>query len=167
MQNVGFDGGHSVYELGPPSDVAAFFSAVEQYAAIEKQSRNYGLIIDRLYRRYLRQEELDAAAALMGEIRTGFSEMSPESLGLKEFRRRTTSTRLQLNQSTPDKVFADYFEKFARAKESAESFYDSFKIYQPVRTLIVDQPWFMVEKQRPLSEYDALRGEPFWLRSSG
>lgn len=116
MGSIGFDGGHSVYELGPSSDVAAFFKAVEKYAAIGERKQDYELITDRLYRRYLRQEELDGAAALMSEIRIVFSKVLKERFDLKEFDIDGAQTRLHLNQPTVAEIFSDYFENSRELK---------------------------------------------------
>ena len=32
MRHIGFDGGHSIYELGPSSDVILFFECLKTYA---------------------------------------------------------------------------------------------------------------------------------------
>ncbi|MNT75150.1 hypothetical protein D3C72_2140230 [compost metagenome] len=63
-------------------------------------------------------------------------------------------------------VFFRYFDLFSKAKNSTVSFLDEFGIYQPVRILASDMPALMVEKKRPLNEYDALGLDdlPFWLR---
>jgi hypothetical protein len=61
-------------------------------------------------------------------------------------------------------VFARYFLLFEKAKESADSFFKAFNIYQPVKVVIADTPGFMIDKKRPLSEYDTLEGKAFWLQ---
>ncbi|WP_330848663.1 hypothetical protein [Burkholderia stagnalis] len=71
---------------------------------------------------------------------------------------------LNSEQSTLADVFSKFFEKFVDACESAESFFEAFNIYQPVRVVISDLAGFARDQNKPLSDYDALQGEPFWLQ---
>ena len=53
-------------------------------------------------------------------------------------------------------------------KTAALSF-EAFKDFpgydiQPVKTVITDLDQFVIEKDRPLADYDALQGKPFWQR---
>ena len=61
-------------------------------------------------------------------------------------------------------IFLMYFRHFFSSASSSISFYETFSEYKPIRISIVDLPWYFLEKQRPLVEYDQLEGEPFWLR---
>ncbi|MDP9651950.1 hypothetical protein [Paraburkholderia caledonica] len=72
---------------------------------------------------------------------------------------------LNPGQPTLAEVFSKDFEHFASACGSAESFVDAFNIYQPVWVAISDLPGFVRDYNKPHAEYDALEGEPFWLRS--
>jgi hypothetical protein len=57
-----------------------------------------------------------------------------------------------------------FFNGFTKARDSATSFFVSFKIYQPVRLVFSDMPDFMDDIDRPLAEYDENDSLPFWLR---
>jgi hypothetical protein len=166
MPTVGVHGGHSVYELGPPSDVNTFFRSVEKYVARTREDQDYHLLTDRLYRRYLRQDELGPAAILLGRVQQAFSQVRSDSVNWQQLGVDPAGTRLGLDQATLADAFAAYFDRFARAKRSAESFFDEFEIYQPVKILISDMPELLIDKQRLLQEYDALTGRPFWMRTS-
>ena len=48
--------------------------------------------------------------------------------------------------------------------ESAKIFFASWGVYQAVRVVVTDVPDFMVDKKRPLADYDSLEGLPFWAR---
>ncbi|CAG9186327.1 exonuclease SbcCD subunit D C-terminal domain-containing protein [Cupriavidus pampae] len=165
MRNIGFHGGHTIYELGPVSDVVLFFDCLNIYAEREHPKQKWSLLTDRLYRRYLRLEDLDAASALMEQARQIFADLpssavewEPRMVGNEE------KTWLAPNQPTLADVFRKYFEHFASARSSAESFQKAFNIYQPVRVVISDLPGFARDKNKPLAEYDALEGMPFWLQ---
>jgi hypothetical protein len=162
---VGFYGGHSVYELGTISDVALFFRAIDLHIVQACPGQDWSLLTDRLYRRYLRQDELDGSIELMDKVKNKFMAL-PGALAEKKeyFLEGEPETWINLELPTLADVFSGYFEGFAKACGSAVSFADHFNIYQPVRIVISDLPWFMLESQRPLGEYDALEGDPFWLR---
>ncbi|MFM0546983.1 hypothetical protein PQR29_19880 [Paraburkholderia strydomiana] len=167
MNKIGFDGGHSIYELGPAPDVVLFFDCVKIYAEWDHPEQDWSLLTDRLYRRYLRREELKPALLLMGQVRQLFVQRPAKSSIEWEAKVLANSEKSGLNPEQPTlaEVFSKYFEHFASACGSAESFVDAFNIYQPVRVVISDLPGFARDKNKPLAEYDALEGEPFWLRS--
>ncbi|QQC64328.1 hypothetical protein [Paraburkholderia ginsengisoli] len=166
MRTIGFDGGHSIYELGPAQDVVLFFECVKAYAEHDHPETDWSLLTDRLYRRYLRREELRPALGLMMQVQEIFAlkpaksaiEWNPNMLGDLQ------KSWLSSDQATLADVFERYFERFEKACNSAESFFESFSIYQPVRVVISDTPGFMRDKNKPLAEYDALEGKPFWLQ---
>lgn len=170
MANIGFTGGSSLCELGPISDVMAFFKCLEIYISPESPETDFSLLTDRLYRRYLKLEELDRAKGLMGQARDGFGKVMSSGFDWEELGVDSTNTRLRLDGRTLSDVFAKYFESFEYCLESARLNYEAFKAepnynYEPVRTVLSDLPWFMMEKRRPLDEYEALDGRPFWQAS--
>jgi hypothetical protein len=61
-------------------------------------------------------------------------------------------------------VFSKYFECFDSCVSDARLFYNDWGKYLPVRVMVSDVPEFITDKLRPLEEYDALEGEPFWLQ---
>lgn len=170
MRKIGFDGGSSLCELGPASDVVLFFDCLRTYAEQMHPEQDWSLLTDRLYRRYLRLDELEAASALMEQVRQLFAglpasavDWDPSILGNIE------KTWLDPKQATLADVFRKYFEHFAHCVESARLGYETFKsypgyTYQPVRVVISDLPGFARDKNKPLAEYDELEGKPFWLQ---
>ncbi len=147
-----------------------FFECLKTYAEQGHPEQDWSLLTDRLYRRYLRQEELDEALLLMEQAHQIFAELpasavdwDPSMLGNAE------KTWLDPSRSTLADVFGKYFEHFARCVESARLNYETFKsypgyLYEPVRVVISDLPGFARDKNKPLAEYDALDGKPFWLQ---
>jgi hypothetical protein len=143
-----------------------FCDCLRAYVEQEHPSRDWSLLTDRLYRCYLRREELDDASALMEQARQIFAghpaalavEWGPLQAGDPE--------RSKPNPAQPNlaDVFSKYFDSFKNACDSAKSFWDAFKIYQPVRVVIFDLPGFARNKNKPLAEYDLLEGKPFWLQ---
>ena len=164
MKNVGFHGGSSICELGPSADVALFFECLDAYAAKPHSGENWSLLTDRLYRRYLKQDELDEASALMKNAQEIFASVPSASVNWEGMSAVPSRSRLNPDQPNLADVFSKYFENFDYCVESAKVFFKSWKIYQPVRTVVSDLPDFMTDKKRPLDQYEALEGKPFWLR---
>lgn len=167
MRKIGFDGGHTVYELGPVSDVILFFACLNAFVVTKDLDQDWSLLSDRLYKRYLRQDELEESFVLMEKAKSIFFTL-PSSLvewdeNMQADRDRTW---LDSRKDTLGDVFSRYFDLFSKAKNSAVSFFSEFGIYQPLRVLVSDMPALMVEKKRPLNEYDTLELNdlPFWLR---
>ncbi len=163
MRLFGFHGGSSIRELGSVSDMVLFFECINFYAAKKYPETDWSLLTDRLYRRYLRLEELDEAVKLMSKVKEIFSTLPnsaidwPEDFDL-------TKTRLDKNLSTLENIFEKYFRGFFYCVKSAQLHYETFKSYKPVRTGTTDTPYYIDDKNRPLEEYDQLEGKPFWLR---
>ncbi|MBS0057358.1 hypothetical protein [Yersinia sp. Marseille-Q3913] len=166
MKNVGFHGGHTVYEHGPAADMIVFFQCIALYGKNVQTDYDFSLLTDRLYRRYLRESELIPAMDLMSTVESLFCKIPSNPANWIMMGVDFELTKLDLNQPTLHLVFVDYFHHFYEAKESAESFLDIFKIYQPVKIVITELPWFIEDKNRPLEQYDALGPDdpPFWLR---
>lgn len=124
-------------ELGSPSEMDDFFSFCFNNL---KGNKNHA-VLDRLYRKYVRFEELDEINKIIQEL-NGY--LSPD---------------------VKDK-YSKYISGIETCIESAKLFYESWNIYQPVRVGITDIPFYIDDKRRPLNQYDALGPEelPFWLR---
>jgi hypothetical protein len=169
MKIVGLIGGSSLCELGPTTDIQLFFDCLDTHVVQKTPERDWSLLTDRLYRRYLRLEELDTASMLMFEVNQVFASLPSTVIHWEKAKMDSSMSRLPKNDKTLADTFIKYFEHFAYCVESARVSYESFKAYpgyeyEAVRLVIADQPWFMVEKQRVLQEYDVLVGEPLWLR---
>ncbi|WP_181157921.1 hypothetical protein [Burkholderia multivorans] len=166
MRKIGFHGGCRICELGPSSDVILFFDCLKIYAEQAHPDQDWSLLTDRLYRRYLRREELDKAAALMEQVLQIFAQHPAASAVEWDSLLSGDPERSWLNPNQPTlaDVFSKYFEGFKNACSSAKSFLNDFDIYQPVRVVMSDLPGFARDKNKPLAKYDGLEGEPFWLQ---
>lgn len=168
MKNIGFSGGSSICELGPTSDVILFFDCLRRYVQQRNPSRDISLLTDRLYRHYLRLEELDLAEGAMKFSQAEFANVLSSVVDWETYTAKNPGTRLDYQQPTLAGVFSRYFDLFSHCVESAKLNYAAFKdypgySYEPVKTVVSDMPDFMLESKRKLSDYDALKGEPFWL----
>jgi hypothetical protein len=161
---VGFDGGSILFGLGSAEDVNAFFVCIDEVMEKAKPSVDRTILTDRLFKRYLRLEELDNASALMKQVRAVFEEVPSVKVDWAALGVSQSDSQLNIASPTLGDVFARYFEGFDQCVESAKIFHKSWNQYQPVRTVPSDLAGFTEEKERPLQEYDELDGPPFWLK---
>jgi len=161
---VGLYGGHSIYPLGPANDVAAFFKSIDRFVPEALSPGKFDLITDRLFRRYLKQSELDRASQLMDSIKDAFKVSPNKNIDWYKFGVIEDMTTLRLSGNTAADVFETYFDLFLKAKGSAISFFEAFNVYKPVVLAFADLPDFMLDKMRSLAEYDSNDTTPFWLR---
>lgn len=167
---IGIFGGSSLFELGSTMDVNLFFDCLNMYVVKKHPEQDWRVLTDRLYRRYLRLNELEKAAFLMTEVKQVFAALGNKAVDWRGITLSSSTTWLDPNKATLADIFGKYFDSLAHCVESAKICYDGFKtdpdyVYQGVRLVIADLPWFLIDKHRPLEEYDALEGSPFWGRS--
>jgi len=140
---VGFCGGCDMYVSGTSHEIQAFFEEIKKLALIQPKDMDWSLILDRLYMRYVRFEDIDQTKQIMDFCKINLTKEGD-------------------NESTSN--FYMYFQHFFSSVNSAISFYETFGQYRPIKISVVDLPWYLIEEKRPLEEYDQLNGEPFWLR---
>jgi hypothetical protein len=136
MKHVGFMGGSSLVELGDASEMIDFLKFFS-----EKMERyGDGELSNRLYKKYIKLEQLGALALMVKELKVKLS-------------------------SDEDK-YLKYLSGIETCIESAELFYKSWGIYQPLKIAVTDVPYYIEDKNRPLEQYDTLgpNESPFWLR---
>lgn len=169
MRKVGIMGGSLLCELGTSVDIHLFFDCINTYVISKHPKQDWSLLADRLYKRYLRLNELDEASILMEKVRQIFTALPSNAVdwtGYEEGKNKTKN-HLDSTRSTLAEIFEKYFYHFSRCVESSKNSYEIFKLesgykYEPVQLIISDIPWFTVENNRPLEEYDSLKGPPFW-----
>ena len=162
MKNVGFYGGCLILDLGPAVDMQLFFECVRFCITELPNGTDGGLLTDRLYRRYLRLEELDPAAKLVGQIREILTDTSTDTVNWTGF--KPSQSRLDPSLPHLGALFDRYLNSALDLISNARGFQKKFNIYKPVITIITDTPRFYIERSRPLADYDALEGKPMWLR---
>ncbi|WP_374974373.1 hypothetical protein [Acinetobacter venetianus] len=143
MNMVGFCGGGLMHESGTPNEIQIFFETLKFVEQVTFNDLDCSLVLDRLYRRYVRFEDIDKTKQVMDYYKTVLVKKSEDE------------------SSNP---LLKYFRHFDSSVSSALSFYQAFGEYLPVKISVVDLPWYLLEKHRPLEEYDQLEGEPFWMR---
>ena len=73
MHIIGIAGGGTVWNLGTAQEIQLFFDCIETYVVKSFPNENWELITDRLYKRYLRPQELDVAVEKMKMIQKVFA----------------------------------------------------------------------------------------------
>ncbi|HEV2678012.1 MAG TPA: hypothetical protein VGV37_26005 [Aliidongia sp.] len=165
MFNVGFYGGSEIRELGPASDMQVFFGCTRLAASYATPDEDYSLLTDRLYRRYLRLNELNPATDLVSKARKVLNTMPADRVDWPKLGWDPLSTRLNISSGSVGDVLVRYLDGARDLISNARGFEKRFHSYKPVITIVTDTPRFYIEKSRPLADYDALEGEPVWLRS--
>jgi hypothetical protein len=152
--------------------IAAFFALIRE-ATGQLPGRDWGLVTDRLYRRYVRQEDVALTKELLLEVKELFSKISSTELNSHLDVDARASGGLDLGAATLDGTFARYFDAAFECMHSAEVNFAKFGAdavnpysYEPLLIIRSQMPAFMVDKQIPLSAYDELDGDPFWLKST-
>ncbi|WP_256583554.1 hypothetical protein [Burkholderia singularis] len=110
MGVIGFHGGHTIYELGPVPDVVLFFSCLVRYVEQDHPEQDWSLLTDRLYRRYLRRDELEPALMLMAKAREIFAQKHAASFVEWDPAMLANSEKSWLNPEQP--TLADVFREF-------------------------------------------------------
>ena len=166
MRSIAIFGGNSINVLGPISDILIFFQCIDTYVIKANLKEDYSLLTDRLYKRYLRREEVGKASEEMNLVKNLFSQIPTDQVNFENLGIDLENTRLALSEATLDKVFIKYFNHFEDCKETCTLAQEILGYFQPVRFVIGDLPYFMVDKNRPLADYDNLPddAEPFWMR---
>jgi len=136
-----------------------FFECINYFVVRNHAEFDWSLLTDRLYRRYLRLEELEPASELMDKVKEIFSATKENMIGDRD------KTWLDPSKETLGLVFEKFFSTFCEVKEHALHFYGAYRQYLPVKITITDFLFFIQENKRPLVQYDELSmtDEPFWL----
>ena len=72
MKTIGFSGGGLITELGSIEDVQMFFDLINYYVVKKYPNKNWPIIMDRLYKRYIKSDELDMSVELMECVKNEF-----------------------------------------------------------------------------------------------
>ncbi|CNL80567.1 hypothetical protein [Yersinia aleksiciae] len=172
MRHIGFSGGALTVELGTVNDVALFFECLKFFSEWKYPKQNWHLLTDRLYKRYLKQEEALAAKDQMMRVRQLFTELPNSSVEWDKVNQvGHKNSKLNPELLTLADIFSRYFSAFFECLESAEVMFEEFKSYpnyqyEPLRVVITDMPLYLDDQHRSLDQYDALGPDdlPFWLR---
>ncbi|GHA79690.1 hypothetical protein GCM10009007_20810 [Formosimonas limnophila] len=167
VKDIGFLGMNSIYSLGPPVDVRLFFDCIRFFVVPKYSKEDWGLVTDRLYKRYVRFEDISETKRLFEIIREEFLKISSNEINwTKDFLNGNIVTKLDLKSTTLLNLFARYFWAFDKHMEFVDfSVKSKLDYYTPIKIGRAEITWSIYENGRPLAEYDELEGEPFWNRA--
>jgi hypothetical protein len=160
----GYVGGARIYGLGYLSDMILFFECIKYDALPKCPEDDYSVITDRLYKRYLRLEELDEAVAKMKLVEEVFKKLPRDTVDWTNAEKEGAKTDLDFRQDTLFDIFREYFKGFYECVDSARYFFNAGHSYRPVKvspTGVAEQSYY---SDIPLSELDKLgeNDKPFW-----
>jgi hypothetical protein len=165
---MGFTGGALIVRLGSASDMILFFECIDFYVVKKYPNEDFSVIADRLYRKYLKLEELDEAVSKMKLSEEVFKSLPRDAVDWTLSEEGKLVTYLDFHKETLGEIFQEYFDGFYRCASSSKYFYDADeraeKVYQPTMTCPVNIGGFEYYKAIPLSIFDALAPDdkPFW-----
>lgn len=169
LLTIGIRGGGSVFILGTDSDMKLFFDCISYYLLPKYPKEDWSILTDRLYRRYLKLEELDTAESLMKLVEEEFKQLDREAIDWGPILSGKAKSDLDRTKSTLYDIFDGYFYAFHYCVESAKISYEGFKSdpdyeYEPVMVAITTLPYSISYKQIPLSVFDNLGADekPIW-----
>jgi hypothetical protein len=160
----GYVGGGRIYGLGYLSDMILFFDCIRFYIPPKYPNENFDIILDRLYKRYLKLEELDEAVAKMKLIEEVFKTLPRDAVDWEKIDNGSIKSDLNTHQDMLFDIFKGYFEGFYECADSAQHCFNIGYSYKPVKvspTGIAEQCYY---SGIPLSELDKLGKDdkPFW-----
>ena len=165
---VGFHGGNSIWELGSARDMLVFFGCLDRLARPSLSKTGRFVLFDRLFKRYLRPEDLDEAVSATTVARQQFELVSVEDARLAELGLDRNDTALPLDAANLATMFQRYFdaildciESYRLGKQIAGYFYN------PVKAGRTDLPGLAEDDARDAQLYDELTGPPYWFPVTG
>lgn len=161
MKKIGYCGGALTFQLGNRPEMQLFFDFIEQYA-VKEDDKKWSILTDRLYRKYLKLEELEDALVLMNEVDKTFKGI--KAVDVELLKNLPIETKLKIDGATLSDVFASYFIGFKRVIEGGRSFYNDFGRYKSVKIIVTQIPENIKWKNLPDDEYEKVVGEPLWSK---
>ena len=157
-----------MWELGPAQDMAVFFACLDRLARSSLSEAGRSVLLDRLFKRYLRPEDLDEAVSATTVARQQFGLVSVEDARLAELGLDRNDTALPLDAANLAMMFERYFKAIFHCIESYRLGKQTFGyFYNPVKVSRMDLPGFAEDKARDTKLYDELTGPPYWFPVTG
>jgi hypothetical protein len=169
MKEFGVMGGSMLMQLPSRAYMRSFFLAFEKYPLSEELYRkpDWSLIMDRLYRRIVPDEQVDAALGMMMRM-----------LGLLDETRLSDVEWAAIGLNGPedgpegldsDSTLRDYYTPMAKAIERCATSIVFNVAYghqtTSLRLACLDIGPHFAFKEWPVEEYEKLTGDPLWLRN--
>ena len=153
----GFHGGNLIVELGRQQDMVVFFGCLERLTRSILSEASRFILLDRLFKRYLEEEDLNEAVLSTDVARRQFQLATTNSIDLVGLGLDENDTFLSFDDINLAKVFEKYFSGLPRCVRSYKSGKrTSGQYYNPVKVSRVDLPGYTEDHARPDKAYDDL-----------
>jgi hypothetical protein len=160
VNTIGYLGGSLLVKLGSAEYVQSFFECVEELDFDEPVRSKIG---DRLYRKYLKLDDLECACEAMGLVKNVF-----ERTKLSEVLNSSYVSELKAEGRGDEilySIYANFFSGFEDVVESSRYFYEDWGQYKRVFIGRVDVPHYDMYKRIPDSVLEQVSDKPVWLRA--
>jgi hypothetical protein len=156
MKKIGFNTTSLVCEIGNKFEVMFFFKCLNKYIT-KYDIENIDLVSDRLYKKYVKLDDIECTLGILRRVRNIFESISYEG----DFDGGGFG-RLNLNGKFLSDVFSGFFEAIELVFEQALVFYREFNRYVPIKIIIADIPGCISWEKKSLNEYESVEGDPLW-----
>lgn len=168
-ESIAISGGGIMLEIGSEVEMQMFFNAIAKYSKIHDPNTDYNVILDRLYKRYLKLEEVSLANALLKRIQIIFTKIVVPQEYIDFAIKNAQATSFHVKSNNLSEYFRRYFATAQSAIQNALYNHESKKkagkfSYRKVLISHSDIVSSTIAKMRPDELYDSLEGEPYWMR---
>lgn len=125
MSTVGFRGGNSLFDLGSSQAMTAFLELIRAQPQLLANT-GCDLVTDRLYRRYVRREDVESTRQILDKVKEVFSGTSNSVLLSVLDQDEAVQGGLDVGADNLAKVFSRYFNAIEHCMESAEVNFQEF-----------------------------------------
>ena len=161
---IGFHGGNSIWGLGSPRDMLVFFGCLDRLVRPSLSEAGRFVLFDRLFKRYLRPEDLDETVSAMTIARRCFQLTAVDDVQLTHLGLDRNDTALCLEEADLAKMFEKYFDAIFHCIESYKlGTQIAGYFYNPVKAGRTDLPGLAEDDARDAKLYDELTGPPYWF----
>ncbi|MBI3198871.1 MAG: hypothetical protein HYZ40_15475 [Rhodospirillales bacterium] len=162
MSNVAAFGGSLIKQIGTRSEIAAFFELINRHK--EKSIvGDLALVTDRLYRRTVAREDLDALAGQLDECRRIFRAVPVVPGSWDEFNLGEKSVGLDRRASNLAAAFHSVFSALDRVLEGAQYDKRHLGYDRPIRLQAFEGPKSYEHQYMKSEEFEKPDIRPIWL----
>lgn len=141
---IGFSGGVNIVNVGNVDKFLSFFWVIRNSVKFSNNEEKF-LITDRLYKRYIKENDLERTSQIMDFVKEQFKEIF--SKDIESYNK-----------------FDGIFRAYKKSIEHVHWFNEDAGEYLPIFICISTLPYCAIDTERSLEKLDAWDGPPFWTR---
>ena len=163
-RTMAVSGGQMTRLLNSVAELQALFYCIRLYGSDALTDFERSLVCDRLYKRYVADDDVPALIVALGKISKAFALVQSNRvnwamLGVEVGKPGEPGTTLTLAS-----VWEEDLERIRKcARDVIEMIEIGHRWKRPLVISRADFASLISEKKRPLTDYDELEGDPFWL----